>query len=106
MQYWDRGAAGMGIVVHGFRALARNRLFHLRNGKTPRVILPRMAESGVMRQDAAGLRPVQLLICLSIPLVKSDFETSPESMYYNAHPRCAPIPILHGAMPLSGVDEK
>ncbi len=50
-----------------------------------------MAILGATRQDAARLRPVRLMILLSIPLVKSDLETGPEI-------RCKPL-LPHFVLP-------
>ena len=39
-----------------------------------------MAGLGATRQDAARLRPVRFVTPISIPLVKSDLKTSPETI--------------------------
>ena len=95
-----RRGGGTGNRLYGFSTLAKNRSFHLRNGQIPRVIPPRMAESGVMRQDAARLRPVQFSKAFPIPLVKSDFEIGTESVH--ALPRrfsLCPLTVCRCAFP-------
>ena len=77
--------------IQGDSALARNRQFHLRNDRIPRVIPPRMAESGVSGKDAAGPRPDQFSNPTLIPLVKSDFETRADTLYAAALP--LPLPL-------------
>ena len=55
-----------------------------------------MAILGATRQDAARLRPVRLIILISIPLVKSDLKTRPETLCQPLLPfrdaPCSPIP--------------
>ncbi len=86
--------------MYRFRALTKNRKFHLWNGRIHREIPPWKAESGATRQGCRRLRPVQFSMSFPIPLVKSDFEIGTESVH--ALPRrfsLCPLTVCRCAFP-------
>ena len=103
--WWDRCSAAlrMGAGADGmcggaagcfwFQGYGEKSVISLTEWKNIRGVPPRMAGLGATRQDAVWLRPVRLEKNISIPLVKSDLKTRPET-------KSKPLPLRTCRPPL------
>ncbi|MDE7447183.1 MAG: hypothetical protein K2N15_15990 [Lachnospiraceae bacterium] len=103
--WWDRCSAAlrMGAGADGmcggaagcfwFQGYGEKSVISLTEWKNIRGVPPRMAGLGATRQDAVWLRPVRLEKNISIPLVKSDLKTRPET-------KSKPLPLRACRPPL------